>query len=105
RFIQPDLILIAEHNGRAVGFVFAMPDWWQAQRGEPMDTFIVKTVAALPMYTGLGTLLVARCHESGARLGFRRAIHALMHEDNKSRRISQHYSQPLRRYALFAKQL
>ncbi len=104
-FLQPELILLAEHEGRAVGFLFALPDLAQAQRGEPMDTFIVKTVAALPGYAGLGTLLVARSHEIAARLGFRRAIHALMHEGNKSRSISKHYSQPLRRYALFAKPL
>ena len=105
RFIQPELILLAEHDGRAVGFLFALPDWLQAQRAETMDTFIVKTVAVMPEYAGLGSLLVARSHEVGAALGFRRAIHALMHEDNYSRRISQHYSQPLRRYALFAKEL
>lgn len=104
-FIHPELILIAEHNERAVGFLFALPDLLQAQRAETVDTFIVKTVAALPEYTGLGSLLVARSHEVAAQLGFRRAIHALMHEDNKSRSISKHYSQPLRRYALFAKQL
>ena len=105
RFLQPELILMAEHEGRPVGFLFALPDLLQAQRAAPIDTFIVKTVAVLPEYAGLGSLLVARSHEVGARLGFRRAIHALMHEDNKSRRISQHYSQPLRRYALLAKEL
>lgn len=104
-YIRPELILLAEHEGRMVGFLFALPDILQAQRAEPIDTFIVKTVAVLPEYTGLGSLLVARSHAVGVRLGFRRAIHALMHEDNKSRRISQHYSAPLRRYALFAKEL
>ncbi len=104
-YLQPELVLLAEHEGRAVGFLFALPDFAQTQRGETMDTFIVKTVAALPEYSGLGSLLVARSHEVGASLGFRRAIHALMHEDNKSRRISRHYSQPLRRYALFGKRI
>lgn len=105
RFIQTELVLIAEHDKRAVGFLFALPDLSQAQRAKTMDTFIVKTIAALPEYPGLGSLLVARSHEVGASLGFRHAIHALMHEDNKSRSISKHYSQTLRRYALFAKQL
>ncbi len=104
-WIQSELILLAEHAGRPVGFLFALPDLWQAQRAETMDTFIVKTIAALPGYAGLGSLLVARSHEVGAARGFRRAIHALMHEANKSRSISQHYSQPLRRYALLAKPL
>jgi GNAT superfamily N-acetyltransferase len=103
--IQSELILLAEHEDRPVGFLFALPDWLQTQRGERVDTFIVKTIAALPGYAGLGSLLVARSHEIGAALGFKRAIHALMHEGNKSRNISQHYSQPLRRYALLAKSL
>ena len=104
-FIQPELVLLAEHDGRTVGFLFALPDWSQAQRAEAVNTFIVKTVAVLPEYAGLGGLLVARSHEIGAALGFQRAIHALMHEANQSRRISQHYSQPLRQYALFGKPL
>ncbi len=106
-YIQPALILLAEHEGRTVGFLFALPDLMQGQRGQAVDTFIVKTVAVLPeeKYAGLGSLLVARSHETGAALGFRRAIHALMHEANKSRGISKHYSQPLRRYALFGKML
>ncbi len=104
-FIQPELILLAEHEQQPVGFLFAVPDLMQAQRGQVVDTFIVKTVAVLPdeKYRGLGSLLVARSHEIGAALGFQRAIHALMHEVNKSRGISNHYSQPLRRYALFGK--
>lgn len=106
-FVRPELILIAEHENRAVGFLFALPDLAQAQRGEAVDAFIVKTVAVLPEpeFAGLGSLLVARSHEIGASLGFTRAIHALMHETNKSRSISQHYSQQLRRYALFEKEL
>ena len=106
-YIRPELVLLAEHEQRPVGFLFALPDLAQAQRGQAVDTFIVKTVAVLPegKYRGLGSLLVARSHAIGAALGFRRAIHALMHEANKSRSISKHYSQPLRLYALFGKEL
>jgi GNAT superfamily N-acetyltransferase len=104
-FIQPELVLMAEHKDYPVGFLFALPDLCQAQRGQAIDTIIVKTVAVLPEYAGLGSLLVARSHERAAALGFQRAIHALMHEANKSRSISRHYSQPLRRYTLLAKEL
>jgi hypothetical protein len=38
-------------------------------------------------------------------LGFRRAIHALIHESNVSGRISARTAQTMRRYALFAKPL
>ena len=107
KFVRPELVLLAEHENRCVGFLFALPELAQAQRGQAIETFIVKTVAVLPApeFAGLGSLLVARSHEIGASLGFTNAIHALMHEANKSRSISKHYSQELRRYALFGKVL
>jgi hypothetical protein len=50
-------------------------------------------------------LLLAEVHEAARRLGFRRAIHALMHETNRSRNLSAHYSRTIRRYTLFARRL
>jgi GNAT superfamily N-acetyltransferase len=103
----PELILLAEHEGKPVGYVFAIPDYAQAQRGEPATTVIVKTLAVLPgrSYAGLGALLLADVHEAARQLGFARAIHALMHETNRSRNLSAHYSHTIRRYTLFAKRL
>jgi GNAT superfamily N-acetyltransferase len=105
--MQPELVLLAEHAGRPVGYVFAMPDLAQAQRGEPVTTFIVKTLAVLPgrTYAGLGALLLDAVHRAAQRLGFTRAIHALMHETNKSRNLSAHYATTIRRYTLFARRL
>ena len=102
-----ELVLLAEQNGRTVGYLFATPDYAQAQRGEKMTTFIVKTLAVLPgrEFAGLGALLLAAGHDAGRRLGFTRAIHALMHETNQSRNLSAHYAQTIRRYALFSKRL
>jgi len=103
---RAELVLIAEHAGQPVGFVFAVPDLLQAKLG-PVDTVIVKTVAVLPgrAYAGLGNVLVAACHEAARELGFRRAIHALMHETNNSLNLSAHYTKPFRRYTLFARSL
>ncbi|MFN0086638.1 MAG: N-acetyltransferase, partial [Blastocatellia bacterium] len=72
-----------------------------------VDTLIIKTVAVLPEagYAGLGSLLVARAHEIAEAAGFRRVIHALMHETNRSRRISDHYAGTMRRYTLFSRAL
>jgi len=38
-------------------------------------------------------------------MGFTRAIHALMHETNKSRNLSARYARTIRRYTLFSKRL
>ena len=72
-----------------------------------MSTVILKTLAVHPDYSGLGLggLLTARSHDAARQLGYHRVIHALMHETNKSRRISGHTAVPVRRYTLFAKPL
>ena len=104
--LQPELVLLAEQNAQLVGFLFAVPDLLQAQRGVSVDTLVIKTAAVLPgrVYAGLGGLLVARCHAVAAGR-FRRAIHALMHESNESRAVSSHYARPFRTYALYARRL
>jgi GNAT superfamily N-acetyltransferase len=90
-----------------VGFVFGLPDLLRQRRGIPDDTVIIKTLAVLPgrRAAGLGGLLVARCHQAAQRLGFARAIHALMHEGNGSRNICAERARTIRRYALFARRL
>jgi predicted N-acetyltransferase YhbS len=106
-YVRPELVLVAEREGRPVGFVFTVPDLLQARRGRPIDTVIVKTLAVHPDWcgVGLGGLLTARCHKAARELGFTRAIHALMIEDNVSRRISAHTAHVMRRYTLFARPL
>jgi hypothetical protein len=108
--VRPELVLLAEdakHQGELVGFLFAVPDMLEMRRIGRVDTVIVKTVAIKPglAYAGLGTLLTDRIHRDAHAHGFRRAIHALMHEDNVSRNISKRYATTIRRYALFAKRL
>lgn len=105
--IRPELILLAERGRELVGYLFALPDFAQAASASTIDTIIVKTVAVLPYpeLRGLGGLLVARAHEASHRLGFRRAIHALMHENNISRNISRHYAETIREYTLYGMKL
>ena len=107
-YIRPDLILIAEKYGQPIGFIFALPNLLQAQRGQLIDTVIIKTMAVHPAHraAGLGDLLVARCQVVAHELGYTRAIHALMHESNVSRNISRRYeAKIIRRYGLFARPL
>jgi GNAT superfamily N-acetyltransferase len=106
-YVRPELVMLAEDGDHTIGFLFALPDVLQAQRGQPVDTLIFKTIAVLPEYEGqgIGVLLFERSQETAVALGFRRAIHALMHEANSSQNISAHSAQTMRRYALFARHL
>lgn len=106
-YVRPELVLLAERNNRLVGFLFAVPDCLQNQRGETCDTLVIKTIAVLPgrEYAGLGHLLGVQCQLRAHDLGYRRAIHALMHDANNSRNLSGHYAQTMRRYALFSRPL
>jgi predicted N-acetyltransferase YhbS len=106
--VEPELVLLAEHEERPVGFLFVIPDWLQAQRGQQIDTLILKTVAVLPEYAGRGLVgvLIARGLQAARRLGYTRVIHALMRERSASLRLSGRYGgEVIRRYALFARQL
>jgi GNAT superfamily N-acetyltransferase len=105
--VHPELVLLAECGAELVGYLFAIPDFAQAASGVPIDTFLIKTVAILPNpdLRGLGSVLVARAHRQGLRIGFRRCIHALMHENNVSRNISGHYAKTMRRYTLFSREI
>jgi GNAT superfamily N-acetyltransferase len=106
-YVSPDLVLIAEREDEPVGFVFALPDLARVRRGRPADTVVVKTLAVLPgrAYAGLGKLLLHRVYEAARRLGFTRAIHALMHEANGSRNLGNETERVIRRYTLFGKVL
>jgi GNAT superfamily N-acetyltransferase len=101
--LAPRLVMLAERAGELVGFLLALPDFAQAQRGEAIDTVVLKTLAVLPGLAGmgLGSLLTAAVHTHAYDLGYRRAIHALMHVENRSRRISAHTALPFRGYTLF----
>jgi len=105
--IIPGLVLIAEWSGEPVGFAFAVPDLFQRQRCEPLDTLVFKTLAVHPRFAGrrIGSILVHRMHQAAVSHGFHHVIHALMHDQNRSTRISAHYASVFRRYVLYSKVL
>jgi len=105
--VRPELVLLAEREGELVGFLFALPDLLQQRRTGSTDTIIIKTVAVAPgaASAGLGSVLVGQVQQQAQALGYRRAIHALMHERNVSQNISRRYARPIRRYALFSRAL
>lgn len=105
--VDADLVIIAERDGAACGFVFGIPDLEAAARGEK-PALIVKTLAVDPgaRCAGLGSLLVDELHRIGREKGFTEAIHALQHESNTSLKITgRHHGDVVRRYALFSKTL
>jgi len=104
--VEPRLVSIAEHTGRAVGFCFCVPDVTERARLGRVASAVLKTFAVLPGYSGLGGVLAARTNAAARELGFTRVIHALMHEDNmRSRALSDRSAREIRRYALFERRL
>lgn len=105
KFIRPELVLLAERDGKLVGFMFGMPDVLEAQCGLPPTTAIAKSMAVRPGRTGagLGSVLMDLFQQAARQAGFRRVIHALMHEQNRSVNISGRFGKPMRHYTLFAK--
>jgi GNAT superfamily N-acetyltransferase len=106
-YVRPELVMLAEKEGALVGFLFAVPDVLQARRDGRADTVILKTIAVDPRVAGmgLGGVLMDLVQRRALEIGFRRAIHALMHDGNVSRRISDRSARTFRRYALFSKTL
>jgi hypothetical protein len=104
--VEPRLVSIAAHEGRAVGFCFCVPDATERARLGRVESAVLKTFAVLPGYSGLGGVLAARTNAAARELGFTRVIHALMHEDNmRSRALSARSAREIRRYALFERRL
>lgn len=108
-YVQPDLVRLVEQGQgeerRVVGFAFLVPDVLQAERGNAIDTVVLKTMAVHPDLAGqgLGRWLTSRIHRRAQNRGFRRVVHALMHEDNISRNLG--HGSPFRRYTLYLREL
>jgi GNAT superfamily N-acetyltransferase len=106
--LRPELILLGhDRDEELIGFMFGIPDFNQATRGQPIDTAIAKSMAVRPGRTGggLGSVLMDRFQQTARALGYTRVIHALMHEENRSMRISHRFGRPMRQYALYVKRL
>lgn len=96
--LDPQLVQLARTaDGTLAGFFFALPDTTDPGR------LILKTVAVANAHrgTGLGVLLLDEPRRLAREHGYSELIHALMHVDNPSARISRHSGEVFRRYALF----
>lgn len=105
--VRPEFVFLCTRNGEDAGFLFAIPDAAQRQRGESVDTLIIKTAGVRRAYQGrgLGSVLTQAAHQAAWSAGYRRVIHALMHEANESNEILSENARRIREYTLFAKEL
>ncbi len=102
--IDPGLVSIAlDRDERPCGYLFAFPDPFAMREGSPRR-IVVKTVAVLPGARGHGLAnhMLDRVRWSARRRGCDTVIHALMHVENFSMRMSaRHGGRLFRRYALW----
>jgi GNAT superfamily N-acetyltransferase len=105
--VRPEFVLLCTRNGEDAGFLFAIPDAAQTQRGVSVDTLIIKTAGVLPAHQGrgLGSVLTQAAHQAAWGAGYRRVIHALMHEANQSNEILSANARRIREYILFSRTL
>lgn len=96
--MDPELVVMArDDDGALQGFLFAIPDLADPS---PDRAVILKTYASLR--PGLGSSLVRRFYAHATARGYRRVIHALMHDNNLSARHSARLgAKVFRRYALW----
>lgn len=105
--LRPELVLLAEHDQQLVGYLVGVPNQL-ANAGPSTDTVIFKTMARhpSPQYKGLGNRLFVQLHQQVHALGYRRVIHAFMHQANASLQLSQRVGgHVMREYTLFQKRL
>ena len=57
--VDHEFVLIAERHNEPVGFIFAVPDLLQGERGETINTLIVKSLGILPGHQYAGSWLSA----------------------------------------------
>ena len=101
-FMVPDVLRSKTTSSLSLG---AQSEPMQAERDTTVDTAVLKTLAVHPdlMGQGLGRWLTEHVHAVARQRGYRRVLHALMHEDNVSRRLG--HGEVLRRYTLFRRDL
>jgi GNAT superfamily N-acetyltransferase len=120
--VVPDLALIAEREGVAIGFVIGLPDvnagaracngrvfpfgWWKFLRAlRKTDRIRVLTLGLLPEYRGSGIdgLLVHGVTYNGEAIGYRRCEASWVLEDNQAmlKPLLQMNARVYRRYRIY----
>ena len=100
--IRTNLILIAEKDKEPIGFMFAIPNY----NDKSFNTIIMKTIAVLPEYQGLGIgkEMFNRVLTNAHKKGYKQAISAYMYQNNVSINLPKD-SKKIREYTLYEKNL
>ena len=106
--VDEELILIAEKEGKEVGFLFAIPNLIEMQTKGKINTLILKTIAVLPEYEdlGLGNVMTRRIARLALDKGYKDWIFAFMYKENTSQKLAERNgTSVIREYALYGKDL
>ena len=108
KMIDSDLILIAEKDGKEIGFVFCIPNFNEAKEGKEIKTLILKTIAVKPEYEylAIGNILLSRISKIAKDKGFLEWIFAFMYSNNTSQKMAKrNKAEVIREYALYQKEI
>ena len=102
--LDPRLVLLVrDASGTLVSFLFGYPDPMWMPRGRPVRA-VTKTIATAVQFRGAGITrhLLDLFRRRATAMGYEEVIHALMHIENASMRLSgEQHSVLFRRYALY----
>ena len=103
-----DIILLAEKDGKEIGFIFCIPDFGETKRSQKISTIIVKTVAVIPEFQKLaiGNVLMSDIANIAKQKGFEKWICAFMYANNTSQKMAKrNQTEVIREYALYGKKI
>lgn len=106
--IDSDLVLLAEKDGKEIGFVFCIPNFNEVKEGKELKTLILKTISVNPEYEylAIGNVLLNKISEIAKEKGFLEWIFAFMYSNNTSQKMAKrNNAEVIREYALFGKEL
>lgn len=106
--VDEELILIAEKEGKEIGFVFCIPDFNGLKIEGKLNTLILKTIAVLPEYEELaiGNIMLKRIAKIAQAKQFEKWIFAFMYSNNTSQKMAKrNKTEIIREYALYGKEL
>lgn len=106
--VDEELILIAEKQEKAVGFIFCLPDFMEVKRGENLSTLILKTIAVLPEYEdrAIGNIMLRQIAKIAKGKNFEKWIFAFMYENNTSKKMAtRNKTEVIRKYSIYQKNI